>query len=107
MWLERAHAAVNEMLAAMTRKGTKRGIAEAPCDIRGGRVSDDQAVPDAVLLCYHIPLDRWNCSSRSRAVPRARRAPAANHNWRARMQHALMYQGSFEKNYSGLQKGAS
>jgi hypothetical protein len=37
----------------------------------------------------------------------ARRAPAANHNWRARMQHGLMYQGSFEKNYSELEPGAS
>jgi hypothetical protein len=31
----------------------------------------------------------------------------ANHHWRARMQHGLMYQGSYEKNYSELQAGAN
>jgi hypothetical protein len=47
-----------------------------------------------------VPVDRAQ-------VPLASQLPAANHNGRARMQHGLMYQGSFEKNYSGLEAGAN
>src|SRR5437868_14979813 len=67
-------------------------------------------VPVVDVLCYHIPLDCWNCSRRridSALLQSAQRASDANHNRRARMQHGLMYQGSFENNYSGLEAGSS